>query len=73
MSLPQAEVSKSGRADYMMNNNLAVIQETREEIVRSADLKRTRSNQFAANELRGAFKNDSNGSNGQVPVRKSIG
>lgn len=73
MSLPSTELPKSGRADYIINNHLTVIQETREEVIRSADLRRTRSNYVAANELRNNVKNDSKGYNGQALVRKSIG
>jgi hypothetical protein len=73
MSLPSTEVPKSGRADYIINNHLAVIQETREEVIRSADLRRTRSNNVAANELRNNVRNDPKGYNEQAPVRKSIG
>lgn len=73
ISLPSTEVPKSGRADYIINNHLTVIQETREEVIRSADLRRTRSNYVAANELRNNVKNDPKGYNGQALVRKSIG
>ena len=73
MSLPSTEVPKNGRADYIINNHLTVIQETREEVIRSADLRRTRSNYVAANELRNNVKNDPKGYNEQALVRKSIG
>jgi hypothetical protein len=63
ISLPSIEVPTSGRAEYIMSNNLAVIQETRDEVIRSADLRRTRSNHVAANELRNNVRNEPKGYN----------
>lgn len=73
VSLPSIENSVHGRADFIINKNLAVITESRDEVVRSADLRRTHSNEVAAAELR--VKNELKGypaANRNHQIMKSV-
>ena len=46
----------SARGDLVMRNHLAVIKEDREEIIRSAGMRKTKSTERVAHELRGGAK-----------------
>jgi hypothetical protein len=50
------DVPLSARGDLIMRNNLAVIPESREEIIRSVDMRRTKSTEKIAREIRGVGK-----------------